>query len=107
MDVYEVLRLIQLQKSDRAIAGALSINRKTVGKYRAWAASQGLLASRELPSREELHRRLAETWPGTLEAGAWIASDGRTRMKASQAPAIPLIGGSMAPLVICRFWRVF
>ena len=66
MDVYEVLRLLQLQKSDRAIAGALGINRKTVGKYRAWAAGQGLLAQRELPSREELHRRLAETWPGAL-----------------------------------------
>ncbi len=66
MDVYEVLRLIQLHKSDRAIASALSINRKTVGKYRAWAESQGLLAVRALPSREELHRRLAETWPGAL-----------------------------------------
>jgi len=66
MDVYEVLRLIQLQKSDRAIAGALGINRKTVGKYRTWATSQGWLAQRELPSREELHRRLAETWPGAL-----------------------------------------
>jgi len=66
MDVYEVLRLLQLQKSDRAIAGALGINRKTVGKYRTWAAGQGLLAKRELPSREELHRRLAETWPGAL-----------------------------------------
>jgi hypothetical protein len=66
MDVYEVLRLLQLQKSDRAIAGALGINRKTVGKYRAWAAGQGLLAQRALPSREELHRRLTETWPGAL-----------------------------------------
>jgi transposase len=66
MDVYEVLRLIQLQKSDRAIAGTLDINRKTVGKYRTWAASQGLLAQRALPSREELHRRLAETWPSAL-----------------------------------------
>jgi transposase len=66
MDVYEVLRLLQLQKSDRAIAGALSINRKTVGKYRVWATEQGLLAQRALPSREELHRRLTETWPGAL-----------------------------------------
>lgn len=64
MDVYEVLRLIQLHKSDRTIAGVLGINRKTVGKYRTWAAGQGLLAQRALPSREELHRRLAETWPG-------------------------------------------
>ena len=66
MDVYEVLRLIQLQKSDRAIAAALAINRKTVGKYRAWAVGQGFLTDRTLPSREELHRQLAETWPGAL-----------------------------------------
>ncbi len=66
MDVYEVLRLLQLQKSDRAIAGALGINRKTVGKYRVWASEQGLLAQHPLPSREELHRRLTETWPGAL-----------------------------------------
>jgi hypothetical protein len=59
MDVSKVLRLFQLEKSDRAIAGALSINRKTVGKYRTWAAGQGLLAQRALPSREELHRCLA------------------------------------------------
>jgi len=66
MDVYEVLRLIQLQKSDRTIASALSIDRKTVGKYRSWAKSQGLLDSRDLPGRDALHWRLAETWPGTL-----------------------------------------
>jgi transposase len=66
MDVYEVLRLLQLQKSDRAIAAALAINRKTVGKYRVWAADQGWLAQCALPSRAELHRRLAETWPGAL-----------------------------------------
>jgi len=66
MDVYEVLRLLQMQKSNRAIACALGIDRKTVGKYRAWAARQGWLTRCELPSREELHRRLAETWPGTL-----------------------------------------
>lgn len=66
MDVYEVLRLIQLHKSDRAIADALGINRKTVAKYRIWATEQGLLAQRSLPSREELHRRLSETWPDAL-----------------------------------------
>lgn len=66
MDVYEVLRLLQLQKSDRAIADVLGVNRKTVGKYRLWAAEQGLLARDALPSREELHRRLSETWPNAL-----------------------------------------
>ena len=60
MDVYEVLRLLQMHKSDRAIAGALGIDRKTVGKYHIWAESQRLLQALTQP--EELHRRLAETW---------------------------------------------
>lgn len=54
------------KKSDRAIADVLGVNRKTVGKYRLWAAEQGLLARDTLPSREELHRRLSETWPNAL-----------------------------------------
>lgn len=62
MDVYEVLRLAKLGKSDRRIASALGINRKTVGKYRAWAQELGVLDG-ELPSLAELHQLLEETWP--------------------------------------------
>ena len=65
MDVYEVLRLVKLDKSDRIIAAALGINRKTVAKYRLWAEDLGLLTG-DLPSREELHRLLEESWPGKL-----------------------------------------
>ena len=62
MDVYEILRLVKLGKSNRTIASALDIDRKTVGKYRAWAEALGLLTG-DMPSREELHRRLEESWP--------------------------------------------
>jgi transposase len=62
MDVYEILRLVKLGKSNRSIASAMKIDRKTVGKYRVWAEELDLL-DRELPSREELHRLLEESWP--------------------------------------------
>jgi transposase len=65
MDVYEVLRLVKRDKSDRHIASALRLNRKTVGKYRSWAEAEGLLTG-ELPGRDELHQRLQTTWPGKL-----------------------------------------
>lgn len=65
MDVYEVLRLVKLGRSNRRIATALGINRKTVGKYRAWAEELGLLTG-DLPSLAELHQLLAQTWPGKL-----------------------------------------
>jgi len=62
MDVYEILRLVKLGKSNRTIASTLDIDRKTVGKYRSWAEKQGLLTG-ELPSREELYRLLEQSWP--------------------------------------------
>ena len=65
MDVYEVLRLVKLGRSNRRIASALGINRKTVGKYRTWAEESGLLAG-ELPSPAELHQLLEKSWPGQV-----------------------------------------
>jgi transposase len=65
MDVYEILRLVKLGQSNRAIAGAMKIDRKTVGKYRAWAEKLGLLAS-DLPSHEELHELLEASWPNQV-----------------------------------------
>ena len=62
MDVYEILRLVKHGKSNRTIASALDIDRKTVGKYRSWAEALGLLTG-DMPAREELRRRLEESWP--------------------------------------------
>jgi transposase len=60
MDVREILRQMQSGESDRAIAAAMSIDRKTIGRYRSWAKEQGLLG-RPLPSLGELNGMLAAT----------------------------------------------
>ncbi len=60
MDIREMLRRLQKGQSDRAIAKAMRVNRKTVGRYRAWATEQGLLEG-PLPSLSDLQRLLDET----------------------------------------------
>jgi transposase len=62
MDIREILRRLQKNESDRAVAEAMSIDRKTVGRYHTWANEQGLLEG-PLPSLSELHRLLEETMP--------------------------------------------
>jgi transposase len=64
MDIREILRHLRQGRSDRAIAAATGVDRKTVGRYRAWAAEQGLL-SEALPPLGELHRLLEETMKGS------------------------------------------
>jgi len=54
MDVREMLRHLQSGESDRAIARALQVNRKTVKRYREWAEKRGLLEN-PLPSLSELN----------------------------------------------------
>lgn len=60
MDVREILRRIRNGQSDREIAKAIGINRKTVGRYHTWAREQGLLEG-ELPTLDELGRQMKET----------------------------------------------
>jgi len=60
MDIRELLRHIQHGQSDRAVAEATGMNRKTVARYRVWATEQGLLEE-PLPSLGELHKLLKET----------------------------------------------
>jgi len=60
MDIREILRRLSKGQSDRAVAKALGIDRKTVGRYRSWAAEQGLLTG-SLPPLSELHQRVKET----------------------------------------------
>jgi transposase len=64
MDIREMLRLLRQGESNRAIAVALDIDRKTVGRYRTWATEQGLLAG-ALPSLGDLHGLLEETLNGS------------------------------------------
>jgi transposase len=60
MDVREMLRHLRDTRSDRAVARAMHVNRKTVARYRAWAMCHGLLTG-PLPSNTDLHRLLEET----------------------------------------------
>ena len=64
MDVREMLRRFQQGQSNRAISHDMGIDRKTVGRYRTWAAEQGLLRG-PLPSLGELHRLVEETMSGS------------------------------------------
>jgi response regulator of citrate/malate metabolism len=58
VDIREILRQLQMNQTDRAIARAMAIDRKTVARYRTWAVEQGLL-SNPLPSHGELQQRLS------------------------------------------------
>ena len=60
MDIREILRQLRAGQSNRAVARAAGINRKTVGRYRAWAAKHGLLLG-PLPPLGELHQLVEET----------------------------------------------
>ena len=44
MDIREMLRHLQRNQSDRTVARAMGVNRKTVARYRAWAAGLGSTA---------------------------------------------------------------
>lgn len=62
MDIQALLRRLRAQHSDRAIAQALHLDRKTVSKYHDWAQAEGLLEG-ELPDLATLHARLAAAFP--------------------------------------------
>jgi len=65
MEIREVLRRVRAGASDRAIARAMNIDRKTVRRYREWAAERGLLEG-ELPGLAELQACLVATLPAAL-----------------------------------------
>jgi transposase len=60
MDIREILRRLRKGQSDRAVAKALGVDRKTVGRYRNWAVEQGLLEG-ALPPLSDLHQLVNET----------------------------------------------
>jgi transposase len=60
MDIREILRRLRKGQSNRAVARALGIDRKTVGRYHQWAAEQQLLQG-PLPPLSELHQLVKET----------------------------------------------
>src|SRR5690349_5527746 len=60
MDIRELLRHLRASDSDRAIQRDIGIDRRTVQRYRTWAAEQGLLTG-PLPALEELQRLVHQT----------------------------------------------
>ena len=60
MDIRDVLRRLRKGESVRAVARITGVDRKTVGRYQAWAAEQELLEG-PLPSLGDLNRLLEET----------------------------------------------
>jgi transposase len=60
MDIREMLRRLRQGESNRAVAEAMHVDRKTVGRYCTWAVEQGLLEG-PLPSLGDVHRLLEET----------------------------------------------
>jgi transposase len=60
MDIREMLRHLRRGQSNRAVAEALGIDRKTVARYRCWAAEQELLED-TLPPLSELQELVEET----------------------------------------------
>jgi len=65
MDIREVLRRLRKGQSDRAVAKALGVDRKTVGRYHNWAVEQELLEG-PLPPLSDLHQLVKETLNTTL-----------------------------------------
>jgi len=61
MKVQTVLHRLRAGESDRRIARALKLDRKTIAKYRAWADGQHLLSG-PLPDLATLHAELEDTW---------------------------------------------
>lgn len=62
MEIRELLLQLRAQASDRAVQRATGMHRRTVKRYRAWAAEQGLLRG-PLPPPGELEERLRQTLP--------------------------------------------
>ena len=63
MDIRQILIRLRKGESCRSVARALSMNRKTVGRYRSWAAEQGLMEG-TLPCLGDLQQLLEQTLKG-------------------------------------------
>lgn len=60
MDLHQLVRRLRANETDRRIAQAMQLDRRTVAKYREWAGTQQLLAG-ELPDHATLHALAKET----------------------------------------------
>jgi hypothetical protein len=63
MDVRELLLHVRAGSSNRQVAQEMCIDPRTVGRYRKWAAEQGLLEG-TLPPLGDVLALLEQTMPG-------------------------------------------
>ena len=61
MDIREIIRRLRAGESERQIAKAMGVNRKTAGRYHRWAQEHGLLTG-ALPPLEALQALVEKTW---------------------------------------------
>ncbi len=61
MDIREIIRHLRVSASDRAVARTLGLHRKTVRRYRTWAAQHDMLGDQPLPSLDELQALVQQT----------------------------------------------
>jgi transposase len=62
LDIRELIRRVQMGEGDRRVARDLGVSRKTVAKYREWAAQEGILSG-PLPEVADLQDRLSRSLP--------------------------------------------
>ena len=82
MDIRELILQLRRSRSDRAVARASGVHRRTVKRYRQWASEQGLLAG-ALPGVEGLEALVQSTLPekpppqnvGNTQRSAWERND--------------------------------
>ncbi len=60
MDLHQLVRRLRANETDRRIAKAMQLDRRTVAKYRDWARTQHMLEG-ELPDHATLHALAKET----------------------------------------------
>ncbi len=62
LDIMELIRLLRAGEGDRRITALLSLNRRTVAKYRRLAEQHGFLKG-PLPTLPEVQAAIEATWP--------------------------------------------
>jgi hypothetical protein len=60
MDLHQLVRRLRTNETDRRIAQAMHLDRRTVAKYRLWVTTQQLLEG-EMPDHQALHALAKET----------------------------------------------
>jgi len=113
MDLHELLRLLRAGESERSIRHLLGYNRRTIRRYRVWAAQEGLLTG-PLPDAATLQGLLDRTLPPTpppQQASSVIAYREEIARLRSQGVEVAAIRARLAerhgePISYSAVWRL-